>query len=161
MQLHELGAAVITIAVLTQDPALHRVSGRATVYYPGDGHCGSERADGKRFRPTDAHIAHRSLPLGTRGRLCSLRTGRCIETVVRDRGPFGAKRPCRAGPPAGRARLARWGRVCYWWQMQIKLQPGWERRGEFDLTRPVARAIGHRAFDRVVFFYRRRQPPES
>lgn len=131
--------------------------GVATIYYPGDGHSGRIKADGSAFKKTDSHIAHRTLPLGTSGYLCSIRTGRCVHTRVQDRGPFGATLPCNKDPSnakgIGKPRLAKWGRVCYWLQTQVHLQRGWRRRGQFDLTRPVARAIGHKPFERVVFFY--------
>jgi hypothetical protein len=134
--------------------------GAATIYYPGDGNCGTHKADGTRFTKKDNHIAHRRLPLGTPGFVCNIRTGACVRTVVSDRGPWGAVIPCRRykGPSKGgigTPKRHKWGRVCFWWQAQIKLQPGWKRRGKFDLTRLVARAIGHKAFDRVVFFYSR------
>jgi hypothetical protein len=109
------------------------------------------------FFDHQSHIAHRSLPLGTAGLLCSVRTGRCVRTVVRDRGPYSAKRPCWQIPFSTsrfRIRLIKRRRVCYWLQTQIKLQPGWKRRGNFDLTRPVARAIGHKAFEQVTFTYK-------
>lgn len=161
MRFHELGAAVLSLAALYEDPAMHRVQGRATIYYPRDGHCGTHRADGKPFTKTDDHVAHRTLPLGTRGILCSLRTRRCTLTAVRDRGPYGAIRSCRGAPPLKPAKLARWSKTCFWWQAQVRLQSGWRRRGEFDLTRPVAKAIGHRPFDKVIFFYQRPAQPES
>jgi len=128
------------------------VSGRATVYWPGDGMCGTHRADGRRFRSTDGHIAHRWIPLGTPGLLCSTRTGRCVLTYVGDRGPFGQIRPCSE---TTKGRKIRWRRRCYRWRGLTRLVRGWEWRGAFDLTRRVARSIGHRPFDQVVFFYAR------
>jgi len=131
--------------------------GRATVYYPGDGNCGEIKANGGRFKHTDDHIAHRTIPLGTVGYLCSTRTKKCTYTVVHDRGPFGAIRPCKGQPdtPKGRfrARKIRWKKRCHWHQVQIKLKKGWRYRGQFDLTKAAARRIGHRAFDKVVFMY--------
>jgi hypothetical protein len=119
-------------------------AGRATIYWPGDGHCGSMRADGKMFTRADNHIAHRWLPLGTAGWLCSRRTGRCTLTSVQDRGPFGS---C---PAAEAHRL--WPR-CRGWRVHTRPRRGWRYRGEFDITRPVAEAIQHRPFDVVDFFY--------
>lgn len=134
----------------------HSKSGLATIYWPGDRNCGTEKADGSRFRKSDRHIAHRRLPLGTEGLLCSVPSGRCIWTIVSDRGPFGAVQRCSAkGAAAG--RKIKWQGKCHRWQAQPgRLRPGWSYRGEFDLTVPVARAIGHRPFDRVVFYYFRR-----
>lgn len=128
------------------------IQGRATVYWPGDGYCGKWRADGGIFLDTDDHITHRTLPLGTSGLLCNLRTSECTKTVVRDRGPYGATKNCKFSDPipSGVKRIKSRTR-CRLWQTQGKLKPGWRRRGEFDLTRPVAEAIKHRAFDKVVF----------
>jgi len=151
---------LVILLTLLANSDYRQVHGKATSYYPGDGHCGETRADGRPFTALDAHIAHRRLPLGTEGFLCNARTGLCVETHVRDRGPWGAIHPCVEGGPQTRgSRLApprryQRGKVCFWWQAQIKLKPGWKRRGEFDLTRPVAEAIGHRPFDKVVFFYK-------
>jgi hypothetical protein len=141
------------LALLLQFLPLHSKSGLATIYWPGDRHCGTEKADGSRFRKSDSHIAHRRLPLGTEGLLCSVRSGRCTWTVVQDRGPFGAVKPCGlAADEVG--RKIKWRGRCHRWQSQPgRLRPGWAFRGEFDLTVPVARAIGHHAFDRVVFYY--------
>jgi len=139
---------------------MHSKEGCATVYYPGDGNCGKERADGRSFTKRDFHIAHRTLRLGTSGYLCSYRSRLCVKVAVRDRGPYGAVLSCRKklsnAKGLGRPRLVKYGRTCYWWQAQIQLQTGWKRRGEFDITLPVARAIRHKAFDRVIFFYRKK-----
>lgn len=138
------------------------VEGRATMYRPGDKNCGSEKADGTTFTTADAHIAHRWLPLGTVGILCNKRTQQCVKATVRDRGPFGALRPCEKGEPepyrvAGRtfhAKKLTWMRKCYYWQAQPhKLQQGFKYRGAFDITKPIATQIGLRAFDHVTFIY--------
>jgi hypothetical protein len=149
--------AVLALSTVSTLLGYHPVHGRATVYYPRDGHSGFHRADGRPFTRQDHHIAHRTLPLGTTGYLCSVRTSRCVLASVQDRGPFGAKRSCKGRTPA-KARLIKYGRTCFYWQAQIRLKPGWARRGEFDLTRPVAKAIGHRPFDPVVFFHRLPRP---
>jgi hypothetical protein len=136
-------------------------SGLATMYYPGDKSCGVEKADGTPFTIHDEHIAHRWLPLGTTGYLCNFRNQQCAITVVRDRGPFGSIKSCSKGEPApyevsGKVFLPRkikWNRKCYWWQAQVRLQKGFKYRGTFDITRPLAKKIAFRAFDRVVFFY--------
>ncbi len=129
----------------------HSKSGLATIYWPGDRNSDTEKADGSRFKKSDRHIAHRRLPLGTEGILCNVRSGRCTETVVSDRGPFGTVKPCEAGLDEG--RKIKWRGKCHRWKAQTRLKRGWVFRGEFDLTVPVAKAIGHRPFDRVVFFY--------
>lgn len=160
-------AFLLSLAI---DGDLQIENGRATIYYPGDGHCGKERADGKSFKKVDNHIAHRFLPLHTSGVLCNFRTRRCTRTTVRDRGNFGSLLPCnKAKKNSKRLRPHRWngktfhvkkirwrGR-CYWYQVQPGLlRKGWEYRGTFDLTIPVARAIGHRAFEQAIFIYTKR-----
>ena len=159
-----LVVALIATSGGVAQTSLKVATGRATIYYPGDGHCGKFKADGSRFRKKDSHIAHRTLPIGTSGALCNLRTGKCVSTTVRDRGPFGALRACRRGEPedysyANRtysAKKIRWKRKCYYWQNQPgQLQQGFRYRGAFDLTRAVAKAIKHRPFDVVVFFYKK------
>ena len=141
--------------------------GRATIYWPNDGYCGKRKANGTAFRQTDSHIAHRRLPINTRGTVCNLRTKRCTRTIVKDRGPFGALLPCyRAKKGSKSLRPHRWNgktfkvkkihwrKVCYWYMPQPgKLRTGWRYRGEFDLTKPVGEAIKHRQFDKVVFVY--------
>lgn len=124
--------------------------GLATVYYPNDGHCGDFKADGTRFKNQDSHIAHRWIPLGTKGVLCNTRTKLCTKTVVRDRGPFGALRRCQK---SSTLRKIKWRKRCYNYEVQTKLKRGFWYRGKFDLTRPVAKAIKHRAFDKVIFLY--------
>lgn len=55
----------------------------------GKKHHGRLMADGKQFNMYDRTIvAHKKLPLGTRLGLTSRETGRSIEVVVRDRGPY-------------------------------------------------------------------------
>lgn len=150
-------------AFLTANGEVKSDAGKATVYWPGDGHCGTRKADGSKFKKTDHHIAHRKIPLNTEGIICNLRTKKCISTVVKDRGPFGAIRKCKKGLPtphavAGKvfkARRITWNGRCHYWQSQpYYLQKGFEYRGKFDLTKPVANAIKHRPFDKVVFVYK-------
>ncbi len=130
--------------------ALQTLVGLATIYTPGDGHTGSIRADGRPFRRGDFHIAHRTLPLGTIGRLCLARTNRCVEVAVRDRGPWGEIIDCNRRRPS-RARRITWQSKCWWWRASVKPSPGWRWRGEFDLTLPVARALKARAWDEVMW----------
>ena len=64
-------------------PVLH---GRATWYGPG--FAGRRTASGEVFRPATAlTAAHRTLPFGTRLRVC--RGERCVVVRINDRGPFG------------------------------------------------------------------------
>lgn len=61
--------------------------GLASVYWEG-----SRLADGSRFSrsrsASEALVAHRSAPLGSRLRITRLDTGATITVVVRDRGPY-------------------------------------------------------------------------
>ena len=64
-------------------PVLH---GRATWYGPG--FAGRRTASGEVFRPASAMTAaHRTLPFGTRLRVCH--GHRCVDVRINDRGPFG------------------------------------------------------------------------
>jgi hypothetical protein len=47
----------------------------------------------------------------------------------------------------------RWKGKCYRWKVLTRPREGWRYRGEFDLTRPVSDALGHRAFERITFYY--------
>lgn len=127
------------------------IIGIATVYISGDGFTGSFRADGKRFHNSQLIVAHRTLPLGTRGWMCSARTGKCVGVTVSDRGPYGAYYACSNGRRLPGTPPGRW---C-WRNGYRGLSPGEQYRGTFDMTRAVQKAIGHRAFDRVMFVYRR------
>lgn len=155
MTLHTL---ILSAVLPLLGDGTYTVSGRATIYWPGDGYNAGERADGKRFRRRDFHIAHRWLPLGTRGWLCGRRG--CAPVVVRDRGPYGVLQRCPREAAAcerrrGTAQCRRiiWERSCHLWMAQTRRRVGWRYRGEFDLTRPVARALGHRAFERLTFYW--------
>jgi len=59
--------------------------GRATWYGPG--FAGRRTASGEVFDPAELTAAHRTLPFGTRLKIC-LR-GRCVVVRINDRGPFG------------------------------------------------------------------------
>lgn len=145
----------------------HVTSGRATTYWPGDGMNPGYLPSGRKFTRHQRHVAHRWLRLGTRGVICSLRTLRCAETSPEDRGPWGAVRPCAAGLGAAESflvgvpkwrtpRRIRWLGRCHWWHAQVPRRlPGWRYRGAFDLTRPISKALHHRSFDRVAFFWRK------
>jgi rare lipoprotein A len=49
---------------------------------------GSKTASGQRFDPDGFTAAHRTLPFGTRLKVTNPRTGRSVDVVVNDRGPF-------------------------------------------------------------------------
>ena len=64
--------------------------------YAGDGYYGRaswyksnrKTAQGKRLDPNKYSVAHRTLPFGTMLRLTNVKTGKTIEAIVNDRGPF-------------------------------------------------------------------------
>lgn len=49
---------------------------------------GTKTASGQRFDPDGFTAAHRTLPFGTKVKVTNPRTGRSVEVVVNDRGPF-------------------------------------------------------------------------
>lgn len=152
---------------LTNSHQIHSVSGRATIYstYSSGRHratCNNidpstGRSPCRRcFFDTQTHIASRTIALGTHGVICNLRTNMCVRTRVMDRGPYGAIIPCKEINDkrlTSKLRKLNIGNKCYYYQVQIKLRSGWKRRGKFDLTLPVARAIHHHPFDMVIFIY--------
>ena len=62
---------------------------------------GTRTASGETFRPAGLTAAHRSLPFGTRLRVCRL--GRCVVVRVTDRGPFVRGRSLDLSAGAARA----------------------------------------------------------
>jgi hypothetical protein len=152
--------SVILVYLLSMATDVRVATGVASVYWPGDGHSGRRRADGRVFRRADRHVAHRRLPLGTRGVLCLARTGRCVMTRIHDRGPFGAVGSCPddGTTPRGARRIRARRGGCQLWQAQRRLQAGWRYRGEFDVTRPVAEELRLHHGERVLFFHVRDEP---
>src|SRR5438128_497983 len=63
-------------------------TGVASTYGEGDGFEGNRTACGQVFRTSVAQIAHKSLPCGTAVRVEDTNTGRSVEAVVTDRGPY-------------------------------------------------------------------------
>jgi rare lipoprotein A (peptidoglycan hydrolase) len=63
-------------------------SGIASTYGEGDGFEGNLTACGQVFHTNVVQIAHKSLPCGTRVMIEDTNTGRSIEAVVTDRGPY-------------------------------------------------------------------------
>jgi rare lipoprotein A len=57
----------------------------ASVYGGSDGLCGSRAANGERVNCSPMTPAHRTLPLGTRVRVCH---NGCVVVRINDRGPF-------------------------------------------------------------------------
>ena len=60
--------------------------GKASWYGPH--FFGNLKANGKKYRRTDFHIAHKTLPLGSHVRVTNLTNKKSVVTVVQDRGPY-------------------------------------------------------------------------
>jgi rare lipoprotein A len=60
--------------------------GKASYYGPG--FTGRRMANGRRFDPRSASVAHRTLPFGTKVLVTHLGNGRSATATVEDRGPF-------------------------------------------------------------------------
>jgi rare lipoprotein A (peptidoglycan hydrolase) len=63
-------------------------SGIASTYGEGDGFEGRRTACGQVFHTFEVQVAHKSLPCGTAVRIEDTNTGRTVEAVVTDRGPY-------------------------------------------------------------------------
>lgn len=63
-------------------------SGIASTYGEGDGFEGNLTACGQVFHTRIIQVAHKSLPCGTTVRIEDVSTGRTVEAVVTDRGPY-------------------------------------------------------------------------
>ncbi|AEF99532.1 septal ring lytic transglycosylase RlpA family protein [Methylomonas methanica] len=53
---------------------------------------GNRTASGARFRPHGLTAAHKTLPIPSKVRVTNLKTGRFVEVVINDRGPFKGNR---------------------------------------------------------------------
>jgi rare lipoprotein A len=81
----------------------------ASIYGGGDGLCGHRTASGERFNCSAMTAAHRTLPFGTRVRVCH---SGCVTVRINDRGPWVRGRHLDLSPAAARAiGLSRTGRV--------------------------------------------------
>jgi rare lipoprotein A len=63
----------------------YQFSGIAAYY---DHHYKGRTASGVRYNPGLMTAAHRTLPFGTHVRVTDRKTGRSVEVVINDRGPF-------------------------------------------------------------------------
>jgi rare lipoprotein A len=63
----------------------HQFSGVASYY---DTHYQGRTASGVQYNPNSFTAAHKTLPFGTRLRVTDAASGRTVEVVVNDRGPF-------------------------------------------------------------------------
>lgn len=143
---------VVTLIVGGASPgraaSLTLVGGLST-YHPGDGHNSGRLACGGLFTAEQHHVAIRQWRgrCGVRALVCSAQTLRCTWTVVMDSGPWGAVPIEQGYVGSGEAgRRAGRGKPAKRWEVQIRLKPGWRRRGVADLTLPVWRALGKPRF---------------
>jgi peptidoglycan lytic transglycosylase len=84
--------SALLIALACSSPAAfaverktHQLSGVAAYY---DRHYSGRTTSGARYDPNRLTAAHRTLPFGTHVRVTDRRTGRTVEVVITDRGPF-------------------------------------------------------------------------
>lgn len=77
---------------------------QASVYWEG-----TRLANGQRFNPNEALIAHRTLPLGTMMRVTNLRNNISIIVPVKDRGPYAMKYKRCVDLSLGAARQLKFG----------------------------------------------------
>lgn len=129
------GAAAARLYAQLEQPRPLVLVGALSVYSVGDGYSGRELACGGTFQEHQRHIAIRQWRgrCGARARVCSIATGRCVVTVVRDSGPWGA--------------LDRAGQWRCW---PRPLPRGWRRRAIVDLTAPLWRDLGRPRFLSLV-----------
>jgi len=81
----------------------------ASIYGGHDGLCGHRTANGERLNCSAMTAAHRTLPFGTRVRVCH---SGCVTVRINDRGPWVRGRHIDLSPAAARAiGLSQTGRV--------------------------------------------------
>jgi len=91
----------------TQEPHFSRVlapyaeAGAASWY--GRPYHGRRTASGEIYDMEKMTAAHRTLPFGTRVRVCGFDSTRCAEVVITDRGPFVGRRIIDLSRAAARA----------------------------------------------------------
>jgi rare lipoprotein A len=80
----------------------------ASIYGGRDGLCGHRTASGASFNCSAMTAAHRSLPFGTRVRVCH---NGCVIVTINDRGPWVRHRDIDLSPAARAIGLFRTGEV--------------------------------------------------
>jgi rare lipoprotein A len=80
-----IAAACSSTAAIAVEHKAHQFSGVAAYYDRG---YSRRTASGARYDPHRLTAAHRTLPFGTRVRVTDRKTGRSVEVVITDRGPF-------------------------------------------------------------------------
>jgi rare lipoprotein A len=76
--------------IQSEEFSFFRQEGLASWYGPG--FYGHKTASGSRFKKDAYTCAHRTLPFGTRLVVKNLETGKSVEVIVNDRGPYVAPR---------------------------------------------------------------------
>ena len=79
--------AAVAAPFLIATPTLAAPQTAVASWY-GPGFEGNRTANGEIYRQNGISVAHKSLPFGTRVRICLPATGRCVIARVNDRGPF-------------------------------------------------------------------------
>lgn len=91
-------ASLVGIAI--KDGVIAAETCTASHYGKGDGFAGKRTASGERMNPSAMTAAHRTLPFGTRVRVCHRG---CVTVRINDRGPFKAGRCIDLSHGAARA----------------------------------------------------------
>ena len=81
--MYPLMAIGTAAALFVCSPALAQNAGVASMY--GASHQGKKTASGERFNMRELTAAHRTLPFGTRVKVCRQA---CVVVRINDRGPF-------------------------------------------------------------------------
>lgn len=129
-------------------------AGRVSMYHPNDGSNGGELACGGRLQWSSHHIAYRRwwrVGCGRRVIVCSVETGRCVRTHVRDGGPYGVYRGSINTRRVASKAERRSGQP----------RAGWKWRGVADLTWAVWKDLGRPRFLSQIslYFLKRRTRP--
>lgn len=142
-----MAGILLLLSLLGADSTQH-VSGRLSVYAPGDGYNAGDLACGGRLTEEQVHVAVRDWRrrrCGSPVLVCAEATNTCVLATVQDAGPFGIYR--------GRLRRAvEDGR----WKVWTKGRPpkGWKYRAVTDLSIGLWRALGKPRFlSRVHLLY--------
>jgi rare lipoprotein A len=96
-RLQRLALLVSSFAYITINAAHAEI---ASVYGGPDGLCGSRTANGEHVNCSAMTAAHRTLPFGTRVKVCH---NGCVVVRINDRGPFVPGRHIDLTPAAARA----------------------------------------------------------
>ena len=88
-------SCIILILILSLAGSVARAMSKPIVElasWYGRAHHGKKMANGRLFDRFRLTAAHRTIKLGTLVRVCLLKTGKCVDVLVTDRGPFKGRR---------------------------------------------------------------------